>query len=109
MDQETEQALVEGIKSRDAAAFGAVHAAFNNRLFGFLLRLSRHRDVAEDLLEETWLRLVSHADRLRPDTKLAPWLFTVARNLFISHQRARAFEDTQSSGLIGLWPSGPAP
>jgi len=109
MDQDTEQALVDGIRSGDAAAFSTVHAAFNNRLFSFLLRLSRQRDVAEDLLEETWLRLVCHADRLRPDTKLAPWLFTVARNLYISHRRARAFEDTQSSGLIGLWPSGPAP
>jgi len=106
MDQETEQALVEGIRSRDAAAFGAVHAAFNNRLFSFLLRLSRHRDVAEDLLEETWLRLVSHADRLRPDTKLAPWLFTVARNLYVSYQRSRLLEDTHASSLIGLWPCG---
>jgi len=109
MDQEAEQTLVDGIRSGEAAAFSTVHAEFNTRLFSFLLRLSRQRDVAEDLLEETWLRFVSHADRLRPDTKLAPWLFTVARNLFISHRRARAFEDTQSSGLIGLWPSGPPP
>lgn len=79
---------------------------FNVRLFSFLLRLSRRREVAEDLLEETWLRLVSHATRLRPDTRLAPWLFTVARNLYVSYQRSRLLEDTHASSLIGLWPCG---
>ena len=108
MDHETEIALLDGLKAGDASAFEAVHSAFNARLFSFLLRLSRRRDVAEDLLEETWLRLVSHCHRLRPDTQLAPWLFTVARNLYISYQRARAFEDSQSAGFIGLWPSSQA-
>jgi len=106
MDQETGQAIVAGLRAGDTSAFDAAHAAFNARLFGFLMRLSRRRDVAEDLLEETWLRLVSHAHRLRPDTQLAPWLFTVARHLYISHQRTRAFEDSQTAGLLGLWPSG---
>ena len=106
MDRETEIALVAGLKAGDASAFDAVHATFNARLFSFLWRLSRRRDVAEDLLEETWLRLVSHANRLRPDTHLGAWLFTVARNLYISYQRARAFEDSQAAG-IGLWPTGP--
>ncbi|HXT68823.1 MAG TPA: RNA polymerase sigma factor [Vicinamibacterales bacterium] len=106
MDSEAIVAMVAGLRAGDTAAFDAVHAAFNGRLFTFLMRLSRRREVAEDLLEETWLRLVAHAHRLRPDTQLAPWLFTVARNLWISHQRARAFEDSQASGLLGLWPSG---
>ena len=61
MDQESELALVSGLRAGDPAAFDAVHAAFNVRLFSFLVRLSRRREVAEDLLEETWLRLVSHA------------------------------------------------
>jgi RNA polymerase sigma factor (sigma-70 family) len=68
--------------------------------------LSRRREVAEDLLEETWLRLVSHATRLRPDTRLAPWLFTVARNLYVSYQRSRMLEDAHAISLIGLWPCG---
>lgn len=94
------------LQAGDAAAFDEVHGQLNARLFSFLLRLSRRRDVAEDLLEETWLRLVTHAKRLRPDTRLAPWLFTVARNLYISHQRSRLLEETHASSLIGLWPCG---
>ena len=104
MERETELALVARLRQGDADAFDEVYAAFNTRLFTFLLRLSRHRDVAEDLLEETWLRLVKHARRLRPDTRLGPWLFTVARNLYVSFNRSRLFEDSATASLIAIWP-----
>jgi hypothetical protein len=48
----------EGVAREEA---DVAYAAFNTRLFRFLVRLSRRRDVAEDLLEETWLRLVKQA------------------------------------------------
>src|SRR5262252_4885063 len=104
VDRETELALVERLRQSDAAAFDAVYAAFNTRLFTFLLRLCRRRDVAEDLLEETWLRLVKHAHRLRPDTRLGAWLFTVARRVHVSYVRSRLLEDSVAEGLIALWP-----
>jgi RNA polymerase sigma factor (sigma-70 family) len=104
MDRETECALVARLREGDAAAFDAVHDAFQTRLFTFLLRLSRRRDVAEDLLEETWLRLVKHAHRLRPDTHLAAWLFTVARHVHVSYVRSRVLEDSAIAGVIALWP-----
>ncbi len=106
MERETELTIVERLRAGDRAAFDEVYAAFTDRLFTFLLRLSCRRDVAEDLLEETWLRLVTHAGRLKPDTTLGPWLFTVARNLHVSHLRSRLLENTTSSGLVGLWPYG---
>ena len=77
MDRDSELELVTRLRAGDAAAFDAVHGAFNTRLFNFLARLSRRRDVAEDLLEETWLRFVDRAPRLRGDTRLGPFLFTV--------------------------------
>jgi DNA-directed RNA polymerase specialized sigma24 family protein len=72
VEREAELALVARLRQGGADAFDDVYSAFNTRLFTFLVRLSRRRDVAEDLLEETWLRLVNHARRLRPDTKLGP-------------------------------------
>lgn len=106
MDRETELDLVSRLRDGDTAAFDRVHAEFNARLFNFLARLSRRRDVAEDLLEETWLRFVDRAGRLRPDTELGPFLFTVARNLYLSYCRSRMLEDAHAPGLMGLWPSG---
>ena len=104
MERDTELALVERLRRGDPGAFDDVYAAFNTRLFTFLLRLSRRRDVAEDLLEETWLRLVKHAQRLGTDTRLGPWLFTVARNLHVSYCRSRMLEDSAAASLIALWP-----
>ena len=107
VERDLEIALVERLRLGDEAAFGAVYDAYRARIHSFLLRLSRRRDVADDLLEETWLRLVSRAASLRPDTRLAPWLFTVARNLYWSHCRARRLDD-EWRGSIGLWPVAPA-
>ena len=104
--RETELDLVARVRAGDAAAFDAIHAQLNGRLFNFLARLSRRRDIAEDLLDETWLRFVDRAPKLRPDTRLAPFLFTVARNLYLSYCRSRQIEDAQTADAIGLWPLG---
>ena len=107
MDRDLELALVERLRHGDPEAFDVVYEAHRARIYGFLVRLSRHRDVADDLLEETWLRLVSKAGTLRPDTRLAPWLLTVARNLYWSHCRSQRV-DEEGRGSIGLWPAVPA-
>ena len=104
MDRESELDLVERLREGDTAAFDAIHAAFNPRLYGFLARLARSRDIAEDLLEETWLRFVTHADQLRADTRLGPWLFTVARNVHVTWCRARAVE-RRAAATLDLWPA----
>lgn len=104
MDRDSELALVDRLRAGDADAFDVVYSAFNTRLFTFLVRLSRRREVAEDLLDEVWMRLVRHAARLQPDTRLGPWLFTVARNLHVSYVRSRMLEDSAAAGLISLWP-----
>jgi len=106
MDRECELALVGRLRAADPEAFDDVYHEFNPRLFSFLARLSRSRHVAEDLLEETWLRFVAHMPRLRTDTRLGPWLFTVARHLHVSYCRSRLIEDSCAAGLIGLWPCG---
>ncbi len=108
MEREIELRLVALLKSGESAAFEAVYEAFRARVFSFLVRLSRRRDVAEDLLEETFLRLVARARDLDTDTSLAAWLFTVARNLYASWCRHRAVHEDRISELSPSWPA-PAP
>jgi RNA polymerase sigma-70 factor (ECF subfamily) len=59
-------------------------------VYGYLVRMTRRRDVAEDLLQETFMRLAQHATRLAEDTRLGAWLFTVAHRLVVSWGRAQA-------------------
>lgn len=70
------------------AAFDAVFDAYQPPLWAFLVRLTGGRDeLAEELLQETFFRLARHARRLRPDSDLKRWLYTVAHNLWRSHRR----------------------
>lgn len=87
MRDEGERSLVLGLKRGERAAFDATYEKYRARIHGFLLRLARRRDVAEDLFQEVWLKLARHAPRLADDTDLAAWLFTVARNAHVSHRR----------------------
>lgn len=107
MDRESELALVARLRTGTPGAFDEVYAAYNARLFNFLARLSRRREVAEDLLEETWVRVIEHAQRLNIDTQLAPWLFTIARNLYLTYCRTRVIDDGLTARM-GLWPVAPA-
>jgi len=112
MDRQVELELVSRLRAGDVDAFDVVYDAFRARLYTFLVRLSRRREVAEDLLEETWLRLVKHAHRLHPETELGAWLFTVARNLHVSYCRSRVIDEDSMATMIGLWPvstSRPSP
>lgn len=106
MDRDSELELVARLRDGDPNAFDEAHRILGPRLFNFLARLARNCDVAGDLAEETWLRLVTHARQLRPDTELGAWLFTVGRNLYISYCRSRSIETEHASDLLGLWPSG---
>jgi len=104
MEHDLATGWVERLQRGDQSVFDEIFDALNPRLLGFLERMTRQRSVAEDLAEETWLRLVSSARSLRPDTNLVAWLYTVARNLFVGHLRARVREQAYTSEWLSLWP-----
>lgn len=87
MDAPAPSSLVSRLKAGDSGAFDAVYREHHPRLYSFLWRLTRRREIAAELCQETWLRLASEAAWLENDTHLAAWLFTVGRNLFLSHRR----------------------
>ena len=84
---EEEARLVVGLRGGDARSFDRVYALLSGAIFSFLLRASGRRDTAEDLAQETWLKLARAAPTLRDDTRLGPLLFTIARNVHVSHRR----------------------
>lgn len=71
----------------ELAEFDRTYAEMHPRILGFLLRLSGRRDTAEDLAQETWLKFAKAAPTLPADTNVPAYLFTMARNAFVSHRR----------------------
>ena len=105
MTGDSDTPLVSRLKSGDVEAFDEAYERYRARLFTFLVRLTKDRSLAVDLLQETWIRLASKAADLDDGTELGPWLFTVARNLFISYRRW-AFLDAERLRELHLWPRG---
>lgn len=58
-------------------------------LFSYAKRLTRNDSEAEDLVQETYLRAMRAASRLRADSNLKGWLFTILRNTWLNQLRAR--------------------
>jgi RNA polymerase sigma-70 factor (ECF subfamily) len=94
--------LLERLRRGDEDAFDVVYEAHKDRLYRFLLRLCGRRPVAEDIFQETWLRLARHATTLRDDTDIGSWLLAVARNLTVSHGRWTIL-DARAVQALGRW------
>jgi RNA polymerase sigma-70 factor (ECF subfamily) len=75
------------LRRRDPRGFDGAYAAYAGPLLAFLRRLTRRQDLAEDFLQQVFLRLAERGPELRPDSDLRAWLFAVARNAFLSHVR----------------------
>jgi RNA polymerase sigma-70 factor (ECF subfamily) len=75
------------LRRGDPDAFDAMLDRYRNRLYRYLLRLTANSAVAEDLFQETWLKVITRIHRYDERRPFAPWLFSVARNLAFDHLR----------------------
>jgi len=71
-------------------AFRALYAGLAPRLARYLRYLSRRTDVADDLLQETFLQMHRSRASYDPQQPVLPWAFGLARNVFLMHRRASA-------------------
>lgn len=99
MTDRSDPLLVEALRRGEPAAFDRAYGEHRARVYSFLARLSGRADIAQDLFQETFLKLARSASTLRPDTDLAAWLFTVARNEFLSYRRRAAARPAESTNL----------
>jgi RNA polymerase sigma-70 factor (ECF subfamily) len=72
----------------DDAAFTEVFAGLAPRLRAFLRRLGCSVDVADDLTQETFLRMHHARASFTPGKQVAPWAYAIARNCFVSYARS---------------------
>jgi len=73
--------LVARIRKGDLSALGALYDKYRLQVFHTALAITRDHHVAEDILQEVFLKVHSHADRIDLTVPLAPWLYRVSINL----------------------------
>lgn len=93
MTGEDGQEWLDRLRRGDKAALHAAYRLCQPRLYAYLARLCGCRETAQDLSSEVWCRAAAKLHTLRPDSRLLPWLFTIARNLFFSHCRWRSRDE----------------
>lgn len=85
--------LVLRLRRGDADALGDLYAKYKTNIYRTALAITRDQGAAEDILQETFLRLFNHAGRIRTDVSVLPWLYRVAVNLsynWVQRQKRRA-------------------
>ncbi len=79
--------LLQGIASGSEEAFGVFYHRWSPRLGPFLLRATGSREVAEDLLQEAFLRMLRAAPSYEPRGSVRAWIYRICTNLAYSHWR----------------------
>lgn len=73
----------------ELAAFDTLYARHRGALYRFLLRAARDPQLAEELFQDTWSRVIASRARYAPQAKFTTWLLQIAHNLLIDHYRRK--------------------
>src|SRR5690349_2063244 len=85
----TDEELMSAYVAGDARAFETLFARLAPRVHGFFLRSFRSEAIADDLLQQTFMKLHRARARYRPELKLAPWVFAIAARVRLDELRRR--------------------
>src|SRR5829696_7546096 len=84
-------------QGRDVA-FRELVRRYERPVFSLVFRMVRDRTIAEDLAQDTFVKVLNHIDRYRPEFKFSSWLFKIANNVAIDHLRKRQLNTVSMDG-----------
>jgi len=109
MEQETRE-IARGLRRRDPDLLDELIGRYQYRLPRYLWTLTGNREAAEDLFQETWIRVLEKSHQYNPRWRFEAWLFSIARNLAIDLLRRRQPESLEAllhpgdEGAAREWP-----
>jgi RNA polymerase sigma-70 factor, ECF subfamily len=90
--------LATALRRRDPEVLDSLIEQYQYRLFRYLLHLTAHRETAEDLFQETWVRVLDRGHQYDGRAKFETWLFAIARHLVFDLQRRKTPRSFDSLG-----------
>lgn len=94
-------ALAQGLKRREAGLIDELIVRYQHRLMRYLLFLTGNRELADDLFQDVWMRVLVRGAQFNGQARFETWLFTIARNLVIDHRRRRTMASLDELVEIG--------
>src|SRR5215467_2023484 len=86
----TDEVLMVRFQRGDRTAFTMLVRRHQTALFNFALRQLRVQSVAEDVVQEAFVRVVQNATEFKHEARFSTWVYTITRNLCIDQLRKRA-------------------
>ncbi len=96
LHDESDEALMLRYQQGEVRAFEILLTRHRKPVFNFILRFVQNRELAEDLLQEAFLRVIRSAQKYQRQAKFTTWLYTIARNLCVDQSRRAKHRRTQS-------------
>jgi RNA polymerase sigma-70 factor (ECF subfamily) len=91
MGMESEASVIaRGLRRRDPDLLDRLIEQYQHRLLRYLVYLSGNRELAEDLFQETWIRVLERGHQYDGRHEFSTWLYAVARNLTIDYWRKKS-------------------
>jgi RNA polymerase sigma-70 factor, ECF subfamily len=100
--------IARGLQRRDVALLQMLVEQYQYRLVRYLTYLLGRRDAVDDLVQETWLRVLERGHSYDGKSRFEPWLFAVARNLALDYMRKRRLFSLDTNDTVEP-PASPAP
>jgi RNA polymerase sigma-70 factor (ECF subfamily) len=97
-----EAQLIAQVIKGDEKAFGSLFHAYRDKLYSFVLRIAGSREIAEDIVQDVFLKIWTLRDRLAGIDNFNAFLFRMSQNHAINHLRKMARE-TIALGQAGSW------
>jgi RNA polymerase sigma-70 factor (ECF subfamily) len=94
----TDQEVVLLARSGREAAYRELIRRYERPVFALLFRMVRDRELAEDLSQETFIKALNAIESYRPEFKFSSWIFKIANNAAIDHQRRRELDTLSLDG-----------
>lgn len=85
--ESTDEMLMVRYRRGDRSAFAAIVRRYERPLFTFALRYLKRRELARDVTQEAFLRVVKRAGEFRHEARFSTWIFSILRNLCIDELR----------------------
>lgn len=95
----TDETIMEAVKHGDLQQASVLFERYNKRIFNFLGRMTLDRDLAEDLTQNVFLRLIRYRSSFKEGARFQAWIFQIARNVFADHYQAHK---TKMSGFVRM-------
>lgn len=99
--------LIKKISEGDSKSFESLMMKYQNLIYGYNMKMLKNKEKAEDITQETWVKVIKNASGFKPTGQVRSWILSISRNLVIDHFRQskkwvdlddekwESFEDTQ--------------